>query len=139
MTLGGPPTFLWAWERPEDLRDVDSRETGVAVLTRTVTISRDRIAVQPRLQPLRVLPGTRILAVVRVEMESLNAAPGESRTSEIVRAIAGAALPQADGLQIDFDARVSDRPLYRRLLTDVRAALPKTSTLSITAPGFLVP
>jgi hypothetical protein len=53
--------------------------------------------------------------------------------SEVVRAVAGAALPGADGLQIDFDARVSERPLYRRLLTDVRAVLPKTQTLSITA------
>jgi len=39
----------------------------------------------------------------------------------------------ADALQIDFDARQSQREFYRKLLTEIRSRLPREMPLSITA------
>ncbi len=44
-----------------------------------------------------------------------------------------AALPGIASIQIDFDARQSEREFYRQLISDVRRKLPANLTLSITA------
>ena len=129
---GWPPLMLWAWERPVDLRRLPPG-TGVAFLAQTITASADAIVVSPRRQPLRVDPGTRLIAVTRIE------APGDApsapdRVDEMARAIAAtAALPQVGGVQIDFDARASQRAMYRQLLHAVRRVLPLETPLSMTA------
>ena len=124
--------MLWAWERPVDLRRLPPG-TGVAFLAQTITASADAIVVSSRRQPLRVDPGTRLIAVTRIE------APGDApsaadRVDEMARAIAAtAALPQVGGVQIDFDARASQRAMYRQLLHAVRSVLPRETPLSMTA------
>lgn len=130
-----PPTVLWAWERPEDLRFIDTRETGVAYLSRTVHLRGAETLVRPRLQPLEVPPQTYLVAVVRIEsdrrerpalsdaqLEKTVAAAREAASSRGVRA-----------LQIDFDAVVSERAFYKKLLTAIRAELPERTPLSMTA------
>lgn len=75
-----PRVMLWAWERPQDLRFIDPRTTGVAFLAGTIEIrsvslgNKEKVAdadssvvMRPRLQPLLVPPGTPLMAVVRVE------------------------------------------------------------------------
>jgi hypothetical protein len=75
-----PRVMLWAWERPQDLRFIDPRTTGVAFLAGTVEIrsvsqgskesaadEETTVVMLPRLQPLLVPPGTPLMAVVRVE------------------------------------------------------------------------
>src|SRR5262249_668293 len=47
-----PRVFLWAWERPEDLRFIDLREVGVAFLAETVYLRGERVVVRPRMQSL---------------------------------------------------------------------------------------
>jgi hypothetical protein len=51
-----PPLFIWAWERPEDLPDLD-RGIGVAFLAQTITVAGDHFRVSPRpnrrMSPLR--------------------------------------------------------------------------------------
>lgn len=125
-----PGLILWAWERPVDLRRLPSG-TGVAFLAQTITISRTAHLVGRRRQPLQVDPATPLVAVTRIE------APGETRTPDvpaIARAIAETRrLPRVIGVQIDFDARASQRPWYRRLLHETRAALPPQTPLSMTA------
>src|SRR5262249_40974307 len=44
-----------------------------------------------------------------------------------------ASLPRVVGVQIDFDARASERPMYGRLLRAVRDRLPADMPLSMTA------
>lgn len=127
-----PPLMLWAWERPVDLRALPSG-TGVAFLAQTITASADAIVVSSRRQPLRVDPNTRLVAVTRIE------APGDAPTAsgpvaDIARAIVkSAALPRVEGVQIDFDARASQRAMYRQLLHAVRGSLPSETPLSMTA------
>ena len=62
-----PDVMLWAWERPEDLRFLDCRQTGVAYLAETVILDRGGITLRPRLQPLLISEGCAVVAVVRVE------------------------------------------------------------------------
>lgn len=61
-----PQLTLWAWERPEDLRFLDSDNVGVAYLAGSVYLEQQPV-VRPRLQPLRVGEHTPITAVVRPE------------------------------------------------------------------------
>lgn len=124
--------MLWAWETPEDLTLLDPQHTGVAFLAREVLLSRD-LVVRPRHQPLRVAPGTWLMAVVRVET-----GPGFVPTSDIAvrsaRAIAAVVqLPDVRALQVDFDATASQRDFYLALLRDLRGDLPTGFPLSITA------
>jgi hypothetical protein len=125
-----PRLVLWAWERPVDLRAL-SPDIGVAFLAQTVTATARAYVVSPRRQPLLVSPQTPLIAVTRIEM------PGGDATApvdDIARAIASTAgLPRVAAVQIDFDATLSQRPMYRRLLHAVRSGLPRGMPLSMTA------
>lgn len=129
-----PPLILWAWERPEDLRALDP-DTGVAFLAQTITLATDRFAVMPRRQPLRVDRQTALVAVTRVEVGRSTALASSAIDVDAVAAIVArtATLPQVVVVQLDFDAAVSERPFYRRLLESVRARLDPAIALSITA------
>jgi hypothetical protein len=127
-----PRVVLWAWERPVDLRDL-SRGVGVAFLAQTITVSEDAHVTAPRRQPLQVDPSTYLVAVTRIE-----APAGVPERRDAVAAIAAdiartRTLPRVSAVQIDFDARASQRPMYRQLLHDVRAALLPGMPLSMTA------
>lgn len=125
-----PRVMVWAWERPEKLDFLDPREAGVAFLARTVTVRGDIVTVRPRVQPLVVAPGIALMAVVRVE--SQDPLPGARIAAE--HAILDAT--EAHGvraLQIDYDAKASERDFYRGMIQDLRSVLPASMPLSITA------
>jgi len=127
-----PLTVLWAWQRPEDLRFVDPATVGVAALVGTVHVDQDGWRMEPRANALRLSPGTRLLPVVRVEVERGAAAALDRRLSrDLARAVA--ALARGPRLQVDFDATASQRPFARDLLAELRRALPQPSHLSVTA------
>jgi hypothetical protein len=154
-----PQLFFWAWERPEDLRFLEHKNAGVAFLAKTIYVPASdedprkdaggSIRIRPRLQPLRVAPGTPLIAVVRIETRadhqpaayflagtrSLTSAPYTAMQQQ--RAVAEIAdvanLPNVRAIQIDFDATVSERAFYSALLSDVRKKLPPALPLSITA------
>jgi hypothetical protein len=125
-----PRTVVWAWERPEKLDFIDPREVGVAFLARTIYIRGGVVSVRPRLQPLVVAPGTAIMAVVRIESQGT---PSASR-AEVEHAILEATeLRGVRALQIDYDAKKSERDFYREVLVDLHRVLPSSMPLSITA------
>ena len=132
---GFPRVFVWAWERPEDLRCLDTRAVGVAFLARTVCPRQDGVSVRPRMQPLLVTPNTMLMAVVRVETGGpMGHAASGADVPRTARAIAGAAtMPGVRALQVDFDAVASERAFYRALLRELRRRLPPQMPLSITA------
>lgn len=133
--LGGlPRRMLWAWERPEDLRSLDPRSTGVAYLAWTFTLRGQAVAIAPRRQELWLAPGTALMAVARIEVDHREPfAAGPAQRERIVAGILGALRPEVRGLQVDFDARLSERPFYRDLLQDLRNRLPAALPLSMTA------
>ena len=130
-----PQTILWAWERPENLSFIDPRDVGVAFLAKTLRVRSEQVEVRPRLQPLLVPPETFLIAVARIETPLARTEPitpvqhGRlvSEITEMTR------LQNIRAVQVDFDARASQRDWYRTLLTDVRRTLPDSMALSITA------
>jgi hypothetical protein len=127
---GLPRLMLWAWERPTDLRALDA-DIGVAFLAQTLIVRNGAVAVAPRRNPLRVSAHTPLVAVTRIESGD---ALAPAMVATMAAAIAGTtSLPRVRGVQIDFDATESERPLYRTLVQQVRQAAGPGVPLSITA------
>ena len=129
---GLPPLMLWAWERPEDLRALDE-SIGVAFLAQTISLNGDRVSVRPRRQPLRVAPGARLMAVTRIEVGPGSVEPDPNTIEQVAALIATTrTAPRVAAVQVDFDARTSERDYYRKLLHALHARLDGVP-LSITA------
>jgi len=129
-----PRLTVWAWERREDLRAIDPATTAVAWLDRTVVLDGRGLMVEPRRQAL-LLPassGLVRIAVVRVETGSGSRLNDHSARA-VAQAIAQAVQPEVAALQVDFDAKQSERSWYADLLRQVRAQMPAGLPLSITA------
>lgn len=127
-----PPVIVWAWERPEKLDFIDTDRIGVAFLAKTLRLQGDRVVSKPRLQPLALAPGTKLIAVVRIESDHPTLSQTQLRQS--VQEIAKLSLLAGISVvQIDFDATVSERDFYRALLTNIRRELPSAIPISITA------
>lgn len=134
-TSTAPRLFLWAWERPTDLRFIDTKRVGVAFLAKSVLLRSNDVVIRPRLQSLQLAEATKLIAVTRIETDrdhkpnlSANQRDATSRTITEM-----ASLPNVSEIQIDFDATQSERTFYRDLITDVRHRLPSHVGLSITA------
>jgi hypothetical protein len=130
-----PGLVLWAWERPELLDFIDPHAVGVAFLARTLYLSGAEVRMRPRLQPLMVPPDTKLMAVVRIEVDGLRPPELSSQQGAAVVAaiVDGGQLPAIAALQVDFDAAVSQRVFYRTLLQELRRHLPASLPLSMTA------
>jgi hypothetical protein len=129
-----PRTVLWAWESPQNLKFLmkSNPPVGVAFLARTVRVEGRRVSVRPRMQPLRVSPNTYLVAVVRIEMQR------PALTTEQVMQVAELIVQAEDQhgireLQIDFDARRSERTFYRDVLVEVKGIAKPTTRVTITA------
>ena len=110
-----PDIVLWAWERPEDLRFVNPERTGIAFLAATALIGANgSVCFQPRMQRLELPPNPAVLAVVRLQSLPAHVTVQGQPLISGIRQIA--ALPNVRGIQIDFDARTSERNFYRALL-----------------------
>jgi hypothetical protein len=128
-----PRLVLWAWERPEDLRFINSDDTAVAFLADTIRIHADDVIIRPRFQPLLVPDKAKLLAVARIEADP-GAALDHSQVARTAAAIAStASLPRVVAVQVDFDATVSQQAFYRDLLIDLRQRLGPATPISITA------
>ena len=130
-----PRLFLWAWERREDLSFVDPDQVGVAYLAGTVRLRGDETLWLPRMQPLGVPEGAAVVGVVRVEWSpkrppACSAAQAERLSNLLLRV---AAKPGLRGLQVDYDAPLSQRSFYRSVLQRVRGGLRPDELLSVTA------
>lgn len=130
-----PKRILWIWERPEDLRELDPSSTGVAVLEATLHLGSSATRVF-RHQAILLPERTARIAVVRIETDQRFA--GHKDDSALLRsAVANlqhiSQQPGISALQIDFDAKRSERAFYRKLLTDLRQQMPRDLPLDITA------
>jgi len=130
-----PNIVLWAWERPENLEFINPDEIGVAFLARTIYMRDDKVIIRPRLQPLIVPDGTKLIAVTRIESDISNspALSSEQKTKIVSEIVNLSHKPDVIAVQIDFDAKVSERDFYREIIIDLRCRLPETTALSITA------
>jgi len=132
LRADSPRLWLWAWDRPEDLRFLKPEEAGVAFFVLGLRITGEGLACTPRTAPLRLSKGMHRLAVVRIEM--LPDEVEDKRLGEVLDAIHRYALvPGIEALQMDFDARRSQRPFYRRLLARLSRDMPPRTALAMTA------
>jgi len=127
--------MLWAWEQPEDLQFIDPHRFGVAFLAATLHLIGNQVRVRPRMQPISVPPGCQMVAVIHVESDTsqqplLNSALRAAVLRSILHQMRET---PADTLQIDFDARRSERTFYHDLLSDLHRSLPESMGLAMTA------
>ena len=129
-----PRTTLWAWETPSSFLDIDPQRYAVAYLDQTIIIE-DGIHVILRHQPLAITPHTRLIAVSRIEAHPGTVDLSDPALANKLAEIIAASLTRrdADAIQVDFDARQSQRPFYSSVLSTLRRQLPAHVPLSITA------
>jgi hypothetical protein len=126
-----PSRTLWVWERREDLSSIDPRSTAIATLDRTVLLGRT-VTVVPRRQPVVYPAGIKRISVVRIEAPG-DIAPGMEQPLAALILDLAISDPGIAALQIDFDARRSQRSFYALLMRDLRRRMPPALPLSITA------
>ena len=127
-----PLRMLWVWERREDLQSIDAGRVAIAWLDRTILLGSSTASI-PRRELFVYPTGTRRIAVVRVEVVPGTRLDSQQRR-EAVEMLAGVAKePGIAALQVDFDAKKSQRGFYRELLWDLRGQMPAELPLSITA------
>lgn len=127
-----PRLMLWAWERNEDLSALPVDRVGVAFLAQTIRVANGTMDLRPRFQPLRVPPGAKLMAVTRIEVTP-PLQPSDALRDQIVATILASVRPGVLGLQVDFDARASERAFYADLLRTLRARMDPSMPLSMTA------
>ena len=130
-----PSRTLWTWERREDLSSIDPTTTAVASLDRTVLLTGSSIRTSLQRNGLRLSsdPRLRQIAVVRIETHApeLTEVTAGAVSEAVLQSLAD--IRNSSALQIDFDARRSERAWYREMLTHLRASMPAQMPLSITA------
>src|ERR1700687_5368885 len=129
-----PALILWAWERPEDLTFIDSKQISVAYLAKTIFLREQGVVTKPRLQPLSTPAGTTVIPVARIESDretppTLSDNQAKDAATEISQL---ALLPNVTMVQVDFDATTTQRQFYRALLIELRKLMPSVTKLSIT-------
>jgi hypothetical protein len=129
-----PPLVLWAWDRDDDLRFLDTRDTGVAFLAATLTLRGDGVVLTPRHNPLALPIGTSRVAVIHVDSD--RAEPALLSAEELGRfvealAVIGAEVPHR-ALQVDYEVLASQRTFLIDAIAALRRRLPQAA-ISVTA------
>lgn len=129
-----PDVVLWAWEARQDLRFIRPGTAGIAFLERTVWLDPQGVRALPRSQALLFRPGTPLMATVRLEapVGGTRGLPAARQAANAV-AVAATRTQGIAALQIDFDARLSERQWYAEFLRELRQAVPRDLPISITA------
>jgi hypothetical protein len=129
-----PPLMLWAWDRDDDLRMIDTRDTGVAYMAATVTLRGDGAALTPRGNPLALPAGVSRVAVVHVESD--RAVPPTLSADELNRFVGTLAAVAEEVphrvLQVDYEAPASQRAFFIAAMAALRQRL-AGAAISVTA------
>ncbi len=132
-----PSKILWAWERPEDLRFLETDKFGVAFLSQTLTLQNNEVLFRPRRQPLEVSDGTYLIAVTRIETSKDQKNRPKLSVEQIEKTVLlikkTLELPNVRAVQIDFDVVVSEREFYRTVVNNLKKELPENTPLTITS------
>ncbi|HEY4407810.1 MAG TPA: hypothetical protein VGN55_24420 [Xanthobacteraceae bacterium] len=134
VRLDLPPLVLWAWDRDDDLRFLDIRDTGVALLATTLTLRGEDVVLAARRNPLTLPQGIARVAVVHVETD--RAEPpvlSDTQSRRLVAALATVSdeVPHRV-LQVDYEAVASQRGFFIDAIAALRRRLPGAA-ISVTA------
>lgn len=128
--------YVWAWERPEDLRFLENNTDKITVVyyAGDVIIQNGGMDIEPRRNKLFLPAGVSVMPLVRIDNFDNVDALTEERMQTIQGFIARiCTVSGISGCQIDFDATVSERPIYAKLIAGVKKEIPTSIPLSITA------
>ncbi len=128
-------TWLWAWDRTEDLRGLPPT-IGVAYFAVQFEADGRTLAPTWRRPPLRVDAGSPLTAVLHIEPFRPGRAPMLDDAAAMRWSDALAEAARHVGVrrvQVDFEARASQLAFYRRVLDGLRARLAPGTFLSVTA------
>jgi hypothetical protein len=134
MPVDMPPLVLWAWDRDDDLSFIDHRDTAVAYLAATVILRGETVFLTPRHNPLVPPKGTRLVVVAHVEVDRHEppvVSDAQARDFAATLAALRENLP-GEFLQIDFEAKSSQRDFFVKAVAALRQRLPN-AVLSATA------
>jgi hypothetical protein len=127
-----PPAIAWLWK---DAAPPAWSRARVAVVDRHILLSGASIRERKGAQPRHLPAGTEVTPVVHVEIDLLHppASLAAARPA-ILAAMRGAAGATTSGwVQLDLEARPSQRADYRALVQEIRGVLPAEVKLSVTA------
>ena len=126
------PAVAWLWD--EALLPAWSVPEA-AILQRHILLSGDTALTRPRQRWPALPASTRVTPVLHVEVSTVNPPIDiESRRLMIVRAMLEAAAASTSGwVQLDMEAKPSQRAFYRSLVRQLRDRLPPDVKLSVTA------
>lgn len=124
-----PSLMLWAWEQPVDLRFLAGRTgIGVAYLSATAFLDDRGVRVRYRGVPMRAPEGMYQMPVLRIEGRVV------PKDLHLLSQLCDRLIRDggSNSLQIDFDASLSLRDLYKNLVTDLRRRHGESLFLSMT-------
>ncbi len=126
-----PRIYLWAWDRPEDLRFLGN-ETGVAYFAGEIDLGAKRPVFRPRTKPLLLPGGHPTLPVlhVRAHRQHSYGIPQQRLILDAIRQLVTNS--GAEALQLDFEVFHSQREFYKSLIHSIKEENPKLR-LSVTA------
>src|SRR5215467_13522444 len=133
MPVDMPPLVLWAWDRDDDLGFIDIRDTAVAYLAATVILRGETVFLAPRHHPLGPPKGTRLVAVAHVEVDRHEPpVVSDAQARDFAATLAALRENLWEFLQIDFEAKSSQRDFFVKAVAALRQRLPN-AVLSATA------
>lgn len=129
-----PNKVIWAWQRPENLQFINPQEFGVAYLACRALLTENKVVYHWRNQSLRLPDKIAVAPTIRIDVDTKNAPKlNDEQIESLLKVIEQIAhRPGIAEIQIDFDARVTEREFYRKLLNALRQRIPGTP-ISITA------
>jgi hypothetical protein len=136
LTLLCPAVFAqqvaWLWDEAR-LPAWSSHEA--AVLQRHILLSGEDIRTRPRMRWPALPPSALVTPVLHVEVSIVNPPRNiENSRAIIINALLDAAAVSTSGwVQLDMEAKPSQREFYRSLVQELRARLPARLKLSVTA------
>jgi hypothetical protein len=133
--VSSPKEFWWYWDRPAEQLPAPAPGVGAAVLVTHVIFSGQGYAVQPRRSPLRLPYGVATMPVIHVEVDPARPFAANAAQSDALRAAVLDATRRGSStwVQLDFEARRSQREFWRTAVHSIKAALPSGVRLSVTA------
>ena len=128
--------YVWAWERPEDLRFLSGikNSNNIVYYAGGIVIKDGRLDIQPRINNLLTTQTARLIPIIRIDNFDSSAVFTDILMKKVEDFIVTACKhPGVIGCQVDFDARTSERIIYANLLNSIKKRLSENIPLSITA------
>jgi len=136
----GPKVMLWSWQHNDDLSHLDATKVGVSILVGRLAVTGENIAFERNMCAVHLPPGIYREAAVRLEIKNPGLPKSQAAVEALAEKLSGKIVEatltgsrRISAVQIDFDARGSERKFYALLLKKVRAKLPGSVNLSMTA------